>query len=176
MPMFFLNIEPIFIWIKSPTWLTAIGCNFWGRLGLLGFYWFFSERFLIFFTYGNSCRKDKTLLPWGSRLGCLGGLLSVGLPCCSGLSACTSRPMPCSSAWCWPWFSWQSTCIAIHREHFSYPIRQLRCRRPLALVFLGSLAGVVVLLAIPVWNHWAAESLVPSELDFTRSQAGLHGA
>jgi tetratricopeptide (TPR) repeat protein len=140
-----------------------------GEIGVIGFLFIFVGAVFYFLYLWKNLQKRQDPFAVGITLGCLGALCSVGF------HAMVDFPLhiPANAMLMGVVLALAFLAVHLHRqprEHFSYAIRQLRCRRPLALVLLGSLAGVVVILALPVWNHWAAESLVPSEQDFTQDR------
>ncbi len=151
-----------FVDMAHSDWLQLLG-----EIGLIGFLFVFLGAAFYFHYLWKYLQKRQDSFAVGISLGCLGALFSVGF------HAAVDFPLhiPANAMLIGVVAALGFLAVHLHRhswEHFSYPTRHFRCRRSLASIVFGSLAGVIILLAVPVWNHWAAESLVPSEQDFTQ--------
>ena len=114
-------------------------------------------------------RKRQDNLALGIGLGCIGALLSVGF------HAALEFPLhiPANSLLLAVVVALGFLAVHLHRQpwsYFSYPTRIFQMSRRRGWIFAGhsALALLLLMLALAVWHHWAAERLAPSEMDSTR--------
>jgi tetratricopeptide (TPR) repeat protein len=144
------------------------------ELGLPGFALVLGG-YLYFLHYlWSRWRRRNDQFAWGVGLGCLGALLSVGF------HAAVEFPfhIPANSLVLSAVLALGVAAVHLHRhpwEHLSYPTRswQPPAPRGFRAVLPLALLGVLCCVALPIWNHWSAEQVVPTQRDSTRRPASF---
>ncbi len=138
--------------------------------GIVGFLILQVSFWSYIFYLWNQWRRRQDVFVLGVGLGYIGALLSVAL------HAALDFPfhVPANAVLLAVVVGLSFVTVHLHRHpwpHFRYATRLIRWPgRSSALVSLTLMAALLVYLALPVWNHWAAERLAPSERNSTRKK------